>query len=172
MNEPTTTRDTEHGNPGEEATSWEKTRQALETAELFCIATVRADGRPHVTPLVAVWHDGAIYFTSTEDAQKTINLRANPHVILTTGSNGTEGLTIVIEGDAVQITDQATLEHLATLWATKWDGSWPYQVRNGYFYLYDEGRQLVLTDSNLVFSVKPRKILTFDIGHGQTRHMF
>ncbi|GCF11068.1 hypothetical protein KDI_46320 [Dictyobacter arantiisoli] len=46
-----------------------------------------ADGRPHVTPLVAVWHDGAIHFTATDTAQKTVNLRENAHIILTTVCN-------------------------------------------------------------------------------------
>ena len=123
--------------------SMEETRRVLETADLFWLSTVRADGRPHVTPLVAVWHDGAIHFTTGDDNQKGRNLRGNPHVILTTGYNQIGGLTVVVEGDAVQITDQDTLERLASVWATKWEGSWPYQVRNGYFYLYDEDHQRV-----------------------------
>ena len=171
MNEPITTPD-KHDGPDRVVTSWEETRRVLETAEVFWLSTVRADGRPHVTPLVAVWHDGAIHFTATDTAQKTVNLRGNPHVILTTGGNQREGLSAVVEGDAVQITDQATLERLAAVWATKWDGSWPYQVRNGYFYLYDEDTQRVLTDSNLVFSVKPTKVFAYDIGRSQTRHQF
>ena len=172
MNEPITTPDTRHGASHNKVTSWEETRRVLETADLFWLSTVRADGRPHVTPLVAVWHDDAIHFTATETAQKTVNLRGNPHVILTTGCNQIEGLSVVVEGDAVQITDQDTLERLASVWATKWDGSWPYQVRNGYFYLYDEDTQRVLTDSNLVFTVKPTKVFAFAIGVGQTRHQF
>src|SRR5215468_8860237 len=153
MNEPITTIDSRTNPPKAVATPWEQTRRVLETAELFWLSTVRADGRPHVTPLVAVWYDGAIHFTTKEIAQKTVNLRANPHVILTTGCNQTEGLTVVVEGDAVRITDQDALERLASVWATKWDGSWPYRVRNGYFYLYDEAEQRVLTEKNLVFSV-------------------
>ncbi|GCE07503.1 pyridoxamine 5'-phosphate oxidase family protein [Dictyobacter aurantiacus] len=170
MNEPITTPDTHTQRVG--VTPWEQTRQALETADLFCLSTVRADGRPHVTPLVAVWHDEAIHFTATETAQKTVNLRGNPHVILTTGGNQKGELTVVVEGDAVQVTDQDTLERLASVWATKWDGDWPYQVRNGYFYLYDEETQRVLTDSNLVFSVKPTRAFAFVIGRSQTRYQF
>ncbi len=172
MNEPITRLDTRHGVPPGGVTPWEETRRVLETAELFWLSTVRADGRPHVTPLVAVWHDGAIHFTATDTAQKSVNLRGNPHVIVTTGCNQTEGLTVVVEGDAVRITDQDVLERLASVWATKWDGSWPYQVRNGYFYLYDEDEQRVLEDSGLVFSVKPRKVFAFAIGRSQTRHQF
>src|SRR5258706_16151106 len=131
MNEPITTLDTRHSGPDGVVTPWEETRRALETAELFWLSTVRADGRPHVTPLVAVWHDGAIHFTTTSNGQKAVNLRGNPHVILTTGCNQKEGLNVVVEGDAVRITDQDALERLASVWSTKWDGSRPYQERNG-----------------------------------------
>jgi nitroimidazol reductase NimA-like FMN-containing flavoprotein (pyridoxamine 5'-phosphate oxidase superfamily) len=170
MNEPITTLNPRFNPPNAVATPWEKTRRVLETADLFWLSTVRADGRPHVTPLVAVWHDGAIHFTTSDDNQKGRNLRGNPHVILTTGYNQIGGLTVVVEGDAVQITDQDTLERLASVWATKWDGGWNYQVRNGYFYLYDEDEQRVIEDSNIVFSVKPTKVFAF--GMGQTRYQF
>src|SRR6266536_4390263 len=78
MNEPVTTMDTRYSEPDGVVTPWEQTRRVLETAELFWLSTVRADGRPNVTPLVAVWHDGAIHFTATDTAQKTVNLRGNP----------------------------------------------------------------------------------------------
>src|SRR5438067_4776198 len=124
INEPITTLDPRHGVPRGGVTPWEETRRVLETAELFWLATVRADGRPHVTPLVAVWHDGAIHFTATDTAQKTVNLRGNPHVILTTGCNQTEGLTGVVEGDAVRSSDQDALERVASGCARRWDCSW------------------------------------------------
>ena len=77
---------------------------------------------------------------------------------------------MVVEGDAVRITDQDTLERLASVWATKWDGeSWLYRVRNGYFCLYDEDER-VIVDSNLVFSVTPTRVFAF--GRGQTCHQF
>lgn len=102
----------------------------LETAELFWITTVRADGRPHVTPLVAVWLDGAIHFHTGADEQKAVNLRANPHVVLTTGCNRwDEGLDVVVEGEAVRVTDEEMLKRLAEVWATKWDGRWQARVR-------------------------------------------
>ncbi len=86
MNEPITTIDPRYSDPRAVATSWEETRRVLETAELFWLATGRADGRPHVTPVVGVWHDGALYFSTAETEQKAINMRANPHVILTRSS--------------------------------------------------------------------------------------
>jgi hypothetical protein len=61
MTEPVRTHlDRRFSNPDAEATSWADTLRALEQAELFWVTTVRADGRPHTTPLVAVWLDGAL----------------------------------------------------------------------------------------------------------------
>jgi general stress protein 26 len=153
--------------PDAVATPWEETHRALDEAQLFWISTVRADGRPHVTPLVAVWLDGAIHFTTGADEQKAVNLRGNPHVILTTGCNRWDGgLDVVVEGDAVRQTDDETLERLAAAWATKWHGQWRFQVRDGCFHQPPGG-------ASLVFSVRPAKILAFAKGSfGVTRHRF
>jgi hypothetical protein len=51
--------------------------------------------------------------------QKTRNLRSNPHVILITGCNGwAGGVDVVVEGDAVQTTDEDVLKRLAQAWTT------------------------------------------------------
>ena len=173
MNEPVTKLDPRYSVPDGVATSWEETRRVLETAEMFWLSTVRTDGRPHVTPLPAVWHDGAIHFSTANTSRKAVNLRGNPHVILTIGCNTwKEGLDVVVEGDAVRITDQDTLERLASVWATKWDGSWKFLVRDGCFYVYDE-HGVLDSDSIFVFSVKPTKVFAFAKGHiSHTRHQF
>ena len=89
---------------------------------------------PHLTPLVAVWLDGALYFCTGAGEQKAVNLRGNPHVLLLTGCHRwDEGLDVVAEGDAVQVTDEALLTRLAQAWAGKWDGQWQFQVRDGAF---------------------------------------
>ena len=175
MNEPMTTIDPRYSDPRAVATSWEETHRVLETAELFWLATVRADGRPHVTPVVGVWHDGALYFSTGDTEQKTINMQGNPHVILTTGCNTwNSGLDVVVEGAAVRITDQSALERLASVWATKWDGRWKYKVSDGYFYHYDEEEDKVYPYSVLVFEVRPTKVYAHGKGDpfSQTRHQF
>ncbi len=166
MSEPMTKIDSRFSDPDAVATDWDETLQVIETAELFWISTVRADGRPHVTPLVAVWLDGAIHFSTGETEQKALNLRENPHVILTTGCNDWDkGLDVVIEGDAVQITDDEVLKRLARVWTTKWDGRWQNEVLNGKFHQED--------GEVLVFSVTPTKILAFAKGKfSHTSHQF
>jgi general stress protein 26 len=167
MNTHETSLDQRYSDPGATATSWEDTRRVLETAELFWISTVRADGRPHVTPLVAVWVDAAIHFQTGPDEQKAANLRANPHVSLTTGCNQWDrGLDVVVEGDAVRVTDADVLKRLAEVWATKWDGRWQLAVRDGCFQSGD-----VMSHA---FSVSPTKIFAYGKGapFSQTRHRF
>jgi nitroimidazol reductase NimA-like FMN-containing flavoprotein (pyridoxamine 5'-phosphate oxidase superfamily) len=135
MTEPVTTLDTRFSDPDAVPTDWHETRHVLETAQLFWISTVRGDGRPHVTPLVAVWLDDAIYFTTGPDEQKAVNLRGNAHVILMTGCNQWDsGLDVVIEGQAVEVADEELLQRLAGAWRTKWDGRWQYEARDGAFF--------------------------------------
>jgi hypothetical protein len=63
MPDPITTIDLAHrGAADVVATPWEETRRVLETAEVFWLSTVRADGRPHVTPVAAAWLDGILRF--------------------------------------------------------------------------------------------------------------
>jgi len=168
MRNPDTELDTRFSDPDAVATGWEETRRVLEQAELFWISTVRADGRPHVTPLVAVWLENALHFATGPSEQKAVNLRSNRNVILTTGCNKWErGLDVVVEGEAVLVTDESVLGRLAEAWAKKWDGRWHYDVHDGAF--RHEGG----TGAVLVFSVKPAKILAFAKGtFGQTRHRF
>jgi general stress protein 26 len=147
-------------------TSWAEGRQVLEQAEVFWLATVRPNGRPHVTPLLAIWQDGALYFSTGPDEQKARNLTHNPRCVLTTGCNSLEeGLDLVIEGDAVLIEDEATLRRLADQYATKY--GWQFSVRDGAFY-NDHGGEA------LVYAVPPTRAFGFGKGdtYSQTRWRF
>jgi uncharacterized pyridoxamine 5'-phosphate oxidase family protein len=135
MNAPVTVLDQRYSGATAQPVSWEETQRLLEAAQISWISTVRADGRPHVTPLVAVWTDGALYFTTGAEEQKFVNLRANPHVVLTTGANDWDhGIDVVVEGDAVHVTDEALLARVADAFGVKWNGEWQYEVRDGRFH--------------------------------------
>jgi nitroimidazol reductase NimA-like FMN-containing flavoprotein (pyridoxamine 5'-phosphate oxidase superfamily) len=166
---PTTTVDPRYSDPKAIAVSWDETRKLMEAAELFWICTVRPDSRPHVTPLVAAWVDGAIHFHTGAREQKFANLRDNPHVVLLTGRNQwNHGVDVVVEGDAVQVTDPTVLARLAPAWAHKWDGRWQLMAGDSGF--QDDGSDFV----SEVFSVVPTTIYAHAKGDpfGQTRHRF
>ena len=171
MTMPVTTLDPRYGDPDAVATGWDETCRVLEEAQVFWISTVRSDGRPHVTPCAAVWSEGVLYFDTGTTQQKALNLRSNPHVVLTTGCNDWDrGLDVVVEGEAVRVSDDDLLRRLADMWATRWDGRFQFVVRDGYFrHAHDEEIQTVV-----VFSVTPAQVLAFGRGArgSHTTHRF
>jgi len=152
--------------PDAAPTPWPEVRDVLEEAELFWISTVRTDGRVHVTPLPAVWHDDALHFCTGAGEQKAVNLARDANCALTTGTNTWKaGLDVVVEGRADRVTDDQQLRILAGLWSTKYHGDWQFEVRDGAFH-HDAGEALV-------FRVAPVKVLAFAKGDfAQTRYRF
>lgn len=151
--------------PGAEPTRWEEVREVLDAAGTYWLTTVRADGRPHVTPLIAVRDGDALYFCTGEGEQKSRNLAANARVALTTGANALkEGMDVVAEGPAVRVRDTARLEELAAAWVRKYGESWRFEVREGGF--WHEGGGLAA-----VYEVAPTTVFAFRKGGGyaQTR---
>ena len=54
--------DERFSDPAAEPTPWADTARVLERAELYWLTTVRADGRPHVTPLIGLAEGSTAYF--------------------------------------------------------------------------------------------------------------
>jgi nitroimidazol reductase NimA-like FMN-containing flavoprotein (pyridoxamine 5'-phosphate oxidase superfamily) len=150
------------------ATAWAQARERLEAAEVYWLSTVRPDGRPHVTPLIAVWLDHALYFSTGPTERKARNLAENPHCILVTGCNALdEGLDLVVEGDAVRVSDEAMLQRIADAFESKYGSDWHFDVRDGAFHQPQAGLALV-------YEVVPSKVLGFGKGavFSQTRYRF
>ncbi|MEV6111716.1 pyridoxamine 5'-phosphate oxidase family protein [Streptomyces sp. NPDC052109] len=159
--------DPRYSSEGTSAHPWSDAETVLEKAELFWVSTVRPDGRPHVTPLLAVWRDGALHFSTGPGERKALNLERNPHVVLTTGVNRwTEGYDVVVEGEAVRVTEDGRLRELAAAWEEKYGDFWRYEVRDGCFW-HGPGPACV-------FSVAPRVVFGFGKGEpfSQTRWRF
>ncbi len=161
--------------PGAEPTPWETVRHALADAELYWVVTVRADGRPHVTPLLAVALDDVLHFCTGPTEQKAKNLAANPHCSLLTG-NGTrlEGLDLVVEGTAVRVTDEALLRRLADEWVRKYGEDWRFEVVDGAFVHAADSLRGDDPGQAHVFAVVPGSVFAFGKGttYSQTRFPF
>ena len=166
LHEPVTTLDPRFSSPDATATPWAEATKQLEQAELFWLATVRPDGRPHVTPLLAIWLDRALYFATGADERKAKNIANNAHCSLTTGRNtlNEAGLDLVVEGDAVRVTGEALLRRVADGYEAKYGPDWHYDVRDGMI--------VGLRDNAaLVFAVAPTTVFGFGKGarFSQTR---
>lgn len=125
MNDPVTTVDPRFSMEDAPPIPWSDAQRALEEAGTYWLSTVRSDGRPHVTTLIAIWDGDALYFSTGPTEQKRKNLEQNPHCIMTTGTNGLEeGLDLVVEGEAVRVTDEARLRVLSEVWNAKYGSDW------------------------------------------------
>lgn len=142
MAEPTTAIDQRYGEAGAAPTPWATAQEVLSRAELSWITTVRPDGRPHVTPLITVCDETTLYFGTGPQERKCRNLAANPHVVLTTGTNDLHaGLDVVVEGEAVRVTDEELLGRLAAAYLDKYGEEWRFEVRDGAFWEAGAGGQ-------------------------------
>ena len=157
---PMTELHTQFSSPSATATPWADAVGVLEKAEVYWLSTVRPDGRPHVTPLVAVWLDGALYFTTGFGERKARNLAENHSCVITTGCNHlSEGLDLVLEGTAAIVRDEAKLRRVADGYAAKYAGTpFQYTVRDGAF--HGEGGE------SLLFELAPTR--AFGYGRGDS----
>jgi Pyridoxamine 5'-phosphate oxidase len=116
---------------GSAALPWSRPHDLLAasmSADLtFFLGTVRPDGRPHTAGIGALWHDGNLYITSGPETRKARNLAVNPACTIAVKL---AGIDLVLEGEATRITDQPTLETVASLYR---QGGWPAQVERDAF---------------------------------------
>jgi PPOX class probable F420-dependent enzyme len=94
----------------------------LERPRTAKLATVRADGRPHVAP---VWFDldgATIIFTTWHTTVKATNIRRDPRVCLCVDEETPPFTFAMIEGTAALLDDPAALSHWATRIAGRYMG--------------------------------------------------
>ena len=152
------------------ATVWERGHAELRDAEVYWLSTVRPDGRPHVTPLLGIWLDSALYFCTGADERKAKNLADNQHCILTTGRNTlADGVDVVVEGEAIRVGDVAELRRVADT----------YESKYGARFTAPEGTWFGLGDAirggdALIYQVAPSTAFGFEKGQqfSQTRWRF
>jgi hypothetical protein len=166
--------DAQFSDPNAVAPAWTDVVEILDRSEMFWLSTTRADGRPHVTPIPAIWLDEMLHFCTGPGEQKAKNLALEPRCILTTGTNEfRSGTDVVVEGRADRVTDEGMLRRLADRWLERLD--WPFEVVEGGF--RDPGQPDGRADGSAqahVFALFPTKVLVFGKGepYSQTRFRF
>lgn len=163
---PTTTFDPRFSDPDARPLPWEETLPLLRDAELYWLSSVRVDGRPHVTPLVGVWHDGGLCVVTGAGEQKARNLERNAAVAVTTGTNAwAHGTDVVLEGRAVRVEATDELTAVAAAFLAKYGEAWRFEVDGDGFASPGGGAWVlrVRPDRALAFAKEP---------HGQTTYRF
>src|SRR5262245_35253711 len=111
---------------GNAALEWTRADEALvagPASGTFFIGTTGPAGRPHAAGIGAVWLDGDLYFVSGPGTRKSRNLAANPACTI---SASLAGIDLVLEGEAVRVTDPDTLERVAAHYRGT---GWPCEVQ-------------------------------------------
>jgi PPOX class probable F420-dependent enzyme len=81
------------------------------------LATINADGSPHVTGVGALWADGCFWFETGQDTRKGRNLARDPRCTI---SLATQEFDLVVDGDAAVVTDPDAVARMAARWAEGW----------------------------------------------------
>lgn len=92
---------------------------------------------------------------------------------MTTGTTGAgrwdSGVEVVVEGEAVRVTDATTLQVLADAWFAKYGDDWRFAVHDATF--VELSRSGAATAGGaLVHRVVPTKVIAFGGEHGQTTY--
>jgi hypothetical protein len=98
---------------------WSHVVERMERSLHFWIATTRADGRPHVTPIWGMWFNGTLYFDGSPETQRGRNIAANPNISVNL-EDGKEA--VILEGAVEMINgrDRSFSEPLAAAYAAKY----------------------------------------------------
>ena len=114
------------------------------------LATTRADGRPHVTPIWFVLDGDDVLFNTSETSVKGRTLRRDPRVALVVDDDDPPFAFVLVEGVAELTTDPDEL----VLWATRIGGRYMGPDRAEEF-----GRRNGVPGELLV-RVTPTKVIT------------
>jgi F420H(2)-dependent biliverdin reductase len=109
------------------------------------IATVRSDGRPHLTPVWFVWLDGHLYLVTGSETRKFTNLSANSSVALSLPDSER---VIILEGEA-RIAHHSLVDRLGEYFFNKYE--WDFR--------FDDEADWRLIE------VTPHRILAWGDGH-------
>jgi hypothetical protein len=107
-------------NGGDGLLPWTWARDRLTGSRNYWIATVRADGQPHMMPVWGVWFRDCFYFTTGGDTRKAKNLLDDARCVVST-EDASEAA--VVEGEASRVTDSGLLRALGKAYDDKyrWD---------------------------------------------------
>jgi hypothetical protein len=83
------------------------------------LTTLNEDGSPHVTPVGALWLDGAFWFQTGSGTRKSRNVERDPRCSMALSMRDAD---VVIEGAASRVTEPTAVARAAKAWA---DQGWP-----------------------------------------------
>ncbi|WP_053207989.1 pyridoxamine 5'-phosphate oxidase family protein [Jiangella muralis] len=105
---------------------WPAAAEQLAAVGKYWLATERADGRPHVMPVLGVWLDGTLAVSTRPGSVKGRNLLRTGSCVVTAATDGGD---LVLECAARHVTEPAGQQPVAAAFAAKYD--WRFGLRDG-----------------------------------------
>ncbi|MEV4178818.1 pyridoxamine 5'-phosphate oxidase family protein [Nonomuraea sp. NPDC049709] len=147
--------------------TWADVRTRLSDSENCLLATSGTGGRVHMVPVLGVWLEGAVCFSTGRQTRKARNLAENDSCAVTVPGHDVD---LVVEGTAHIVRDAARLQRIADLFPAKYPW-WHPIVREGEFH---DPADTSLSDPQHVFAVAPTVVFAFgkEEGFSATRWRF
>jgi len=133
----------EHEGTGLLPWSWAQDR--LVRSHDYWLVTVTPAGAPHLMPVWALWHEGGLWFSSSNGSRKARNLAREPRCTLSTADPLEP---VVVQGRAQRVVDHDELMRMLAAENAK------YQT--------DYGMELVDPADNSVFALQPEWVFALD----------
>lgn len=67
---------------GDGLLAWSWANERLESTRNYWLSTTYPDGAPHAMPVWAIWHDGALVFSTSPESRKGRNLARDRRVVI------------------------------------------------------------------------------------------
>ena len=140
----------------------EEIDEVLAGGHTLQVATMGADGFPHLAPMWYVVRDGQVTFRSFTKSQKIVNLMRNPKlaVLLESGDSYAELRGVMIRGTARLVTDRSSVLEIYGALAAKYD-----MIGDEPVTLSDDALEAAFgkhADKNTVVIVEPEKVSSWD----------
>ena len=95
---------------------WSWAEERIASARRYWLATVAADGAPHVMPVWAVWLERGIWLSTGGRSRKARNLRAEPRCAVHVDGED----PVIVHGVAEIVGDAAAIARMAEAYAAKY----------------------------------------------------
>jgi PPOX class probable F420-dependent enzyme len=114
---------------------WSWAADRLTSSHDYWVATVRPEGRPHLTPVWGVWADETLWFSSSPGSRKARNLAVEPRASVATDD---PIRPVVADGTIEQVDDSTAVAVFAARVNDKYATSYPVEffVANACFRLW------------------------------------
>jgi general stress protein 26 len=125
MLEPTASRPHMPGYGIEKSTTgliaWAEAEATLAASVNYWVASVSAEGVPHLMPVWGVWHGGALWFSSGGRSRKVRNIAARPRCTISTEDAGGP---VILSGPVSVLTDAADIRTFIEVGNAKYEGGY------------------------------------------------